>query len=238
MIFEGEKTEKIIFNSLKTFFLNEKPNRIIYGFHCGEIYSLYDKLNKDDDLNLFYLLKKALQSKNADIQNIEERYIEATYLFFDYDGHATSADDNKLKEMIELFNDEFDKGKLYISYPMSEAIKHLKDGVDFKNTTETSDAKYKSIVSSNCNNNFKNLSTLTKENWDFIINEHCKKANFIVDGIFKFPKDIIEQNNIFYKQKEKYIKEYNKVAVLSAFPLFLLDYYGVEKLKKISEIKD
>jgi hypothetical protein len=50
---------------------------------------------------------------------------------------------------------------------------------------------------------------------------------------FEFPNKIIEQIKIFENQKEKYININNKVAVLSAFPMFLLDYYGVKLLKKL-----
>jgi hypothetical protein len=37
---------------------------------------------------------------------------------------------------------------------------------------------------------------------------------------------------IFERQKEKYIDKEGKVAVLSAFPLMLLDYYGFSGLKE------
>jgi len=45
--------------------------------------------------------------------------------------------------MLELFHDEFEHGKLFISYPMVEAIKHLKDGVNFKDTVAISEKPYK-----------------------------------------------------------------------------------------------
>lgn len=236
IIFEGEKTEKLIFNSLKEHFLQNKNNRIIYGFHCGEIYSLYNKLQNGDDESLFFILKDKLQAKNTELENIIEEYVESIYLFFDYDNHAPTADDNKIQNMLESFNDEFDNGKLFISYPMVEAIKHLKENIDFKTTTAISEKQYKTIARNNCNSNFKEfgeseLINISKENWDYLINEHCKKANYIVNNNFEFPNNIIEQVEIFESQKEKYINSNNKVSVLSAFPLFLLDYFGVNKLK-------
>jgi len=36
---------------------------------------------------------------------------------------------------------------------------------------------------------------------------------------------------IFNKQEEKYFNADKQVSVLSAFPLFLLDYYGIGKFK-------
>ena len=233
VVFEGLLTEKTIFNNLKQYFLNEKSNTIVYGFHCGEIYSLYNKLEKDEDLELFALLKENLKDTNKELENIKRNQVSELYLFFDYDGHARSANDEKLKYMLQLFNDETsDYGKLYISYPMVEAIKHLKDNVDFKNTIEESKKIYKSIVAQNCNNNLQHLDKFTFDDWYFIINENSKKANFIVNNTFTFQTNILKQSEIFNNQKAKYIDVENKVAVLSAFPIFLLDYYGVNKFRE------
>ena len=229
VVFEGLVTEKTIFNNLKQYFLNENENTIVYGFHCGEIYSLYNKLENDDDLELFTLLQENLKGTNKEIQDIKKNQVSELYLFFDYDGHSISADDNKLEYMLKLFDNETsDYGKLYISYPMVEAIKHLKDGVEFKDTIEESKKSYKKTVSQNCNSNLQHIHKLKEEDWDFIINQNSKKANFIVNNTFKFQTKVIEQLDIFNNQKIKYIDTKNKVAVLSAFPIFLLDYYGID----------
>jgi hypothetical protein len=237
MVFEGEKTEEIIFNSLKEYFLKDKANRIIYSFHCGEMYSLYNKLQKPNSESLFFILKEKLKLKNPGLEDIIEEYVESIYLFFDYDGHAPTADNNKIQCMLELFNDEIENGKLFVSYPMVEAIKHLKNDICFKDTKAISEKIYKGIAKNNCDNHLKKFGepekeNISKENWNLIINEHLKKANFIVNNSFTFPNNIIEQMEIFENQKIKHIDIDNKVAVLSAFPLFLLDYYGIKKLEE------
>jgi hypothetical protein len=232
MVFEGEVTEKDIVNNLREYYLNTQPDTIVYGFHCGEIYSLYNKLNNDRDLELFPLLKENLQHKNIELKDIERNQVSEIYLFFDYDGHSSSANYSTLKCMLELFDNETgDYGKLYISYPMVEAIKHLKTNIDFRNITVESSKSYKQLVSSNSDNKFQDLNNLTEEHWNFIINQHSKKANFIVNDNFEFPSKIIEQIEILENQKVKYINIDNKVAVLSSFPLFLLDYYGINYFK-------
>ncbi|MDK2090412.1 hypothetical protein [Aliarcobacter butzleri] len=76
------------------------------------------------------------------------------------------------------------------------------------------------------------LKNLSEQNWNYIIDEHSKKANFIKNDDFSFPKELIEQNQIFEIQKIKYLETENKVSVLASFPLFLLDYYGIDKFKK------
>lgn len=232
VVFEGLDTEKTIFNNLKQYFLNENENTVVYSFHCGEIYSLYNKIVKDEDLELFTLLKENLKDSNQDIQNIKRNQISELYLFFDYDGQAISADDKKVEYMLKLFDNETgDYGKLYISYPMVEAIKHLKDGINFKNTIAESKKSYKGIAANNSNNNLQHLHKLNYKDWHFIISENFKKANFIVNDTFTFSTKIIEQLEIFDSQRSKYIDIENKVAVLSAFPLFLIDYYGLARFQ-------
>jgi hypothetical protein len=233
MVFEGEKTEKYIFDSLKKYYLNEQPKTIVYGFHCGEIYSLYNKLKKDEDLELFVLLKENLLSKNPELQGVFRNQVSQIYLFFDYDGHASDASDVKLKAMLGLFDNETEQGKLYISYPMTEALRHLKVGVDFKDIAVVSKAEYKKVSRENCNEAFEDFKNYSLEVWHYLIDKHCKKANFIVNDKFEFPNELIGQLTILEKQKEKYIDEHNKVAVLSAFPLFLVDYYGYKKFREI-----
>ena len=229
MVFEGEKTEKAIFDNLKKYYLNEQPNTIVYGFHCGEIYRLYHELQNDDDLEIFVLLKDNLQHKNLKLQTMTRDQVAEIYLFFDYDGHATQADDRKLQSLLKFFDNETEQGKLFISYPMVEAIRHLKNGIDFKNTVEASTPHYKAIASSNCDNDYKDFRKFTTTTWHYLIDQHCKKANFIVHDSFEFPTQSIGQLQLLAKQKEKYINRYQKVAVLSAFPLFIVDYYGVTR---------
>lgn len=231
MVFEGQVEEKNIFDSLKEHFLTTKENRIVYGFHCGEIYSLYSKMTDPDNESLFFILKEKLQPKNPLLQDIIEEYVESIYLFFDYDGHASGAEYGKLQSMVNFFDDEFDNGKLFVSYPMVEALRHLKDEIDFKDTIAISEYKYKQI-SKECTPCFLNFNNYTQENWKTLISQHCSKANFITNDMFDFPTNTIEQINILSKQKEKYIDIENKVAVVSAFPLMLLDYYGVIKLQE------
>ncbi len=229
MVFEGEKTEKEIFDNLKQHFLTKKET-ILYGFHCGEIYSLFNKIKKDEDLRLLTLLKEKVADKNEYLKNIDSDDVSEIYLFFDYDIHASSADINKLFDMLAKFKDETEYGKLYISYPMVEAIKHLNQDTDFKNLKAYSDPNYKNIVSSSGNKDYQNLKKLTKKNWSSIIKSNCKKANFIVNNQYKFPIQEILQIDIAQKQFED-TNLFNEVFVLSAFPMFIADYYGSLKLK-------
>ena len=231
MIFEGAKTEPNILENIKKYFLNEKKEVVVKAIFGTTIYSLYQKFinfdDFDDDLDTFTLA----QTMNSELENISKDQIAEIYMFFDYDKQASNSSDEKLLKMLEIFNNETEKGKLYISYPMIEAIKHLKKETSFKDIIAKSEKAYKSEVSFNCDEEFKNFSSYTKENWEYIVNQHSKKANYVVNDNFIFPTSLISQNEIFEKQKEKYINISENVAVLGSFPIFLLDYYGIDKFK-------
>ena len=154
------------------------------------------------------------------------------FLFFDCDCHDSSASDDKLKKMLDFFDNETENGKLYISYPMIEAIRYTKELPD-KNF-------YSYIVPiSNCRdfkdiaNDFsfyKNLDLIAfrtmkksgiaiahipneqkleaiKQNWLLLCKQHLAKANYICMGKNEMPQNKIDvsQLNIFKNQKERYI---------------------------------
>lgn len=246
-IVEGNNEERWIMENLKKYFFNNSNENItikdIIVSYGTVIYGLYKKFldengEIDFDIDTFAVLKK-LDDK---LKDIKKKSIDQIYLIFDYDGHATNAKYDKLLKMLQLFDNELENGKLFVSYPMVEALRHVKEDIDFKDTLALSSnqskidkiesQRYKKEFSKECDKCFLHFNDYTQENWNILISQHCSKANFVINDTFKFPKNIIEQLEILLKQKEKYIDKENKVAVLSAFPLMLLDYYGSEVLKK------
>jgi len=233
-IFEGGRTEPFIFENLKEYFLEKKESKVTQDIiisYGTVIYSLYKQFFIDDildeDLDLVAILKPMDKNGNTIISGS----VSEIYLFFDYDNHATNADDNKLFKMLELFNNETEKGKLFISYPMVEALQHIKRDISFKNIVAKCEKAYKREVKANCDDEFLHFNDYSIDIWNYLIKQHIRKANFIVKDRYEYQNEIIEQLQIFENQKEKYIKKNNKVAVLSSFPLFLLNYYGLNKFK-------
>ena len=131
-IFEGAKTEEKLVNKLEQNFLGDR-----HAIKCvfeAEVYQLYESINDEGpfQLDIVSVLKERT-SGNADVLKDYTRDSFAyVYLFFDYDAHSTLADDEKIKEMLSFFDNETENGKLYISYPMVEAIRHYKDMESFK----------------------------------------------------------------------------------------------------------
>ncbi|MCI9845619.1 hypothetical protein [Flavobacterium pectinovorum] len=234
-VFEGSSTEVQIIENLNKFFINENLNvHCIYG---GEIYQIFKQIKDDEDLDTFNLLKERSSENEAILAEYTRNDFAEIYLFFDYDGHSIIADDEKLKELLDFFNEETEKGKLYISYPMVEALKHISDCDSFKDSTIEckQNIKYKKVVSEEA---IKELIDFTKYDfniWNNLIIVHLRKMNYICNNSYELPKTLISQLEIFTNQLERYIVPGNKVSILSSFPPFIHDYYGnkntIAKLK-------
>ena len=237
-VFEGEKTEVQIYESLKKNFSKYDQNTHIYATFNADVYELYRQLKEDEFLDLVEIIRGKTDKNRALLQGVSRDDVSEIYLFFDYDGHATKALNEDCIKLLSHFNEETEYGKLYISYPMVEALKHLKKGVSFKETVAVIEdcSGYKKRVSESCDNEFLHLNKLTAEAWNKIITAHSWKLNFIVNDDYSFPMRYISQEEIFDSQLQKYIEPIGEVAVLSAFPVVILDYYGVEQFRGISDV--
>jgi len=230
-IFEGPKTEKSITDNLTEFFVNE--NTVITCAYCTTIYKMYNDISEDEYLDTFSLVKDMDANKDT-LKGFKRSDFAQIYMFFDYDGHATNASDEKLNDLLKFFNEETEKGKLYISYPMVEALKHIESIETFRDLKVACKdfENYKKIVSDNCLECFKHFYLYNLNTWKIIIDSHLKKMNELVNSIYEFPHAIVDQLTIFNKQIERHIIIDKTVVVLSSFPIFLHDYYGNEELRK------
>lgn len=233
-VFEGNETEKQVVDSLQRFFVNEKTKTIIKCAYCGEIYQIYNEISTDEDLDTFNLIKERKQNIDL-LKGYNRGDFAEIYMFFDYDGQSPLADDDKLEELLAFFDEETDKGKLYISYPMVESLKHVYDYNTFKDLKVECKMKidYKNLVSKNCMTHLQDFTRYEYKTWIALLKAHLDKMNYIVNDSYEFPKNIVSQPNIFTKQLEKYINIDSTVGVLSAFPVFVHDYYGNKKTKRI-----
>jgi len=256
-VFEGAKTEGKLIKKLEENFLGERP-AIKCVFHA-EIYQLYEKIKEEGvySLDIVNLLKERNSENEADLKEYTRNSFAYIYLFFDYDAHSTLADDEKIVEMLSFFDNETENGMLYISYPMVEAIRHYKDMNSFKALTVKckrancpsiencpekdvcmKEPHYKTFVPTDSLPKLSNVNAYTQEIWQELIAAHLCKMNHLVNDAFELPISLQSQTVIFNKQLQKHIhQKCPKVAVLSAIPLFVLDYFGCEKLRKKLERK-
>lgn len=228
-VFEGAKKEGQVFDSFKSFFGDS--NRIIESAYCTTIYGLHKKIKEDEEVSLFGLLKE--NSNNKNLRKYKAKQFAEIYLFFDYDGHTNISDDKKIIESIKYFNEETEYGKLYISYPMLEALKHYNNNeIEFKNSKIEckKDVSYKKVVNKECASEYIDFNNYDRDIWNRLIKIHLMKMNFIVSNNYSLPINKFSQSQIFKFQLEKYIKTESKVSILSAFPIFLFDYVDLDSI--------
>lgn len=201
-ILEGKNPDKSIADSLSKFFIND--HTVITCAYCTTIYQMYKSISEDEFLDTFNLVRDIEANKEV-LKNFKRSDFAEIYMFFDYDGHASNADDSKLNNLLEFFKEETDKGKLYISYPMIEALKHI-EKFDSFNSLEIEckqNISYKRIVRQNGLEQLKHFSLYDFPLWVDLIILHLKKMNVVVNNEYEFPTSIVDQLTIFSSQLNK-----------------------------------
>lgn len=250
-IFEGAKSEDKFVEKLEANFLGKT-----FGIKCvfdAEIYQLYKSIKNEDiySVDIVNVLKERSKNNAEILRSYDRNSFAYIYLFFDYDAHSSLADDDKITELLSFFDNETENGMLYISYPMVEALRHYKDMDSFRNlTVKCKRAKcpyladcddrqscleephYKKFVATDCRPQLCNVNSYDTAVWRELITAHLCKMNLLVNDVFELPTKLESQLTIFSRQLFKYInKRCPEVAVLSAFPLYVLDYYGCDALR-------
>ena len=240
-VFEGEKTEKIILDNLNNVFFNtDKSNTAtIYTAYKAEIFQLWNEIKSNYEFSDYLDLVALLKNRgNNNLQGVTESMITETHLFFDHDAHShldtisIQEYNNIISKMLDYFNNENEHGKLWVSYPMVEAVKHCKKNVNdcFVNCIYdiSKNMDYKQFVAEV--SDYLDLRKLTIDDWYYFINVTTYKLYCLIYETNKIPdyKEVkdVEQSQIHEKQIEKFINPELKAAVISAFPLFILYYYG------------
>lgn len=239
-IVEGEVREpQVIDNISKVFFTH--GNFTIITLPAGEnIYMLWKKLKADDfDTDIIEVLRESNKEIRKQLMDLSRDDFSEVYLFFDYDAHQRNlgkADDGDvIDQMLESFNNETENGKLYISYPMVEALRDYEPGVC--GNKETCFAAIEEL------GDYKNVSSLRSYNphfkeydfdtWKEIIDVFAMRISCLF-GL----SDTVEYEQYSYEvtpyeiyAMEEKESENQRVFVLSAFPEFLVDYFGVKLWK-------
>jgi len=254
-VFEGAKREPDLFRAIETLFFQDKQS-IVCSFG-NNIYELYNELQSyEGDGDIVSILKERYQGQSDSPfkDDVKSSDFSEIYLIFDYDFQNKNIPlkvmNSQIEEMLALFNDETENGRLYINYPMVEAIRYTKNLPDSEYWTyvvsrkECTESSFKSIADTF--SDYKSLDFLTlstrraateKEiqsrhgNWNLLIAQNVSKANYLCCGENAIPedKDVVNQLAVFDAQK-RYLTSSESVSILSAFPLFLFDYFPKSRL--------
>ena len=134
--------------------------------------------------------------------------------------------------MLDIFDNETENGKLFISYPMIEAVKDFSDEIckeyDECRIRIEDFSKYKNLVSKRAAKT--DFRKYDKDTWKFIINNFIVKTSCLFDKRYDYNYDFYINNvfprSIYDKQMDKFFKVDSSVMILSAIPEFIIDYLG------------
>lgn len=239
-IVEGEVREpQIIDNISRVFFLHE--NYKVITLPAGEnIYMLWKQMKEDDfDTDIIEILRESNDGIKKQLAGLSRDDFSEVYLFFDYDAHQTNLE-NAIREdvvyqMLESFDNETENGKLYISYPMVEALRDYepeKCGNGEECFVEIKDlGNYKNISAARAYNpRFKEYDiTIWKNIIDiFAMRVSCLYGMTDVMKYEQYSNEVTPSEIYAMEEKET---EKQRVFILSAFPEFLVDYFGVKLWK-------
>ena len=212
------------------------------------MYMLWNDVKNEPDIDIISYLKEKSESIRDVLGEMNSDDFSEIYMFFDLDAQQDNIKCNNkdelidvIKSMLNTFNNETDKGKLYISYPMCEAYSDYIEG-SCKTYTERCyqnpfDKGYKNRVGNNNKNAI--LTHLNVEKMNEIINCYLDRMTCLYDADEEFDyakAKSISVSNIFDKQTNLLKQEL--IIVLSAFPEFIIDFYKLNVLKQMFPVTD
>ena len=221
-----------------------------FGNNIYELYRQQCKLYGAGDIVSLLRERYAGKDDSPFTSDVKSSDFSEIFLFFDYDFQNKNLTlgqmNERLTQMLKMFSDETDAGKLYINYPMIEALRYTKQlpDADFPSYVisrqECQEKDFKDLASQFSaygSLDFivldfrKEPSTKTiekvKRNWTLLQTQHTAKANYLCTGDLAIPsnKQDISQRCIFKSQLDKHILPSDSIAILSAFPIFLFEYF-------------
>jgi len=236
-IVEGEAREPLIIDNISHVFFKHANFKIITLPAGQNIYMLWKKLKEDNfDTDIIEVLREEHEELKEQLEGISRDDFSEVYLFFDYDGHQNNLDKEDdadvLEQMLVSFDNETENGKLYISYPMVEALRDFeegkcgKEGQCFVPIAEIGNYKFVSAERS-FYQGFKDYDITV---WKKLIEVFAMRLSCLADSdsviTYEQYVDTVSPAAIYRMEEEEI--QVQRVFVLSAFPEFLLDYFGVK----------
>lgn len=221
IIVEGDARELVIVNNLNSVFFNNNQQIKVIQFPAGQnIYILWKQLKEDDfDTDIIEIVREYDDNAKEILEGLSRDDFSEVYLFFDYDAHQNNLGNgiesgSILEQMLSRFDNETDNGKLYISYPMVEALRDYVPG-DCSGLSKcycdlNDISKYKNSSAKNAQtSSFKNYSI---EDWKELINVFVLRICCLLDrktimdyeeySLVITPKEIFDRENALVEEKK------------------------------------
>lgn len=260
---EGESKEKQIINKItkEIPFLNQY-NIVSYNTN---IYVLYKKIldyYQDEDMEyikdmmdttgLLIDIEQHKKDKREDLIELLKQSFSEIYLIFDLDCHDSQFSKEIITSLSNIFDNEVDRGKLYLNYPMIEGLYHfdIKDNQDVSFLTRTYHKPQENIPK----NRYKRLVGLETKtsrmhhiaihqinswNHDFVIELlylHLLKIHHIIsqNQIFNLDELDYQTTHHLLRKQIEHMKNDDYIYVVSCLPLLILDR-GKEHIIRLLE---
>lgn len=228
-ITEGKRPEYNIVDQLGRLI----HKKIVKAYWHSDLLTLIDTIKADEYLDYGAYLRG--KSGNEELDTISLDQISSTFLFFDYDpmgvilygkarGGLESYNRN-IASLLELCNDETQRlGKLYVSYPMVEALWHIqppegdaKDCVVPLDVLKRHGYKQfidkKTLLRSQC---------ISEEQWISLLKTHLER-NLRFLSISNWDRDTVTIRNQTHAKEARICEIQHAVFALSPFPSFIID---------------
>lgn len=236
-IVEGEVSEIAILNKLNKEFIQDN---IVFMPLCTNIYHFYhayieEKQEFGEEIDLFLFLKT--YDKEGILSSKRKKDFVSIYLFIDLEKQEPLSKkyDNCLPEMLQLFDNETENGKLYVSYPMVEALQHAMNPQETLSFGKIGNLKkYKQLTAQVQNHTFliDKIDNVEKAELETTLIRHIKQAHYLLTNNFDYPlnyehhtQNLFNQSEIYKNQNDKFFIK-KEILILSSFSLFLLEYLG------------
>ncbi len=234
-IVEGEAREPQVIDNISKVLFSHGNYKII-TLPAGEnIYMLWKKLKADDfDTDIIEVLRESNKEIKEQLDGLSRDNFSEVFLFFDYDAHQENLgkadDEDVINQMLESFDNETENGKLYISYPMVEALRDYEPeicGKPLNCFVETSNlGEYKTVSATrSINPHFRDY---TINNWKEIIDVFAMRISCLLgqSAVVSYEQylETASPYDIYICEENEMVND--RVFILSAFPEFLVDYFG------------
>jgi hypothetical protein len=127
LITEGQRAEPaLVRRALAAYGFDAAYEIVPYGANIHDLYARLFADGQDDSVELLGVLKeKERAAGNAQALELLNRDYTDVLLLFDFDPHDNRYNAAQLLALARRFSQSTDEGKLYVSFPMLEAYKHL-----------------------------------------------------------------------------------------------------------------
>lgn len=233
-IVEGDDREPQIIENISKVFFSHHNFKIISLPAGKNIYMLWNQLKRDNfETDIIEVVRESnVQSKDA-LKGLSRDDFSSVYLLFDFDPHQKNTERNLtediIKQMLESFDNETENGKLYISYPMIEALRDFTDstcgnGIDcYVPIDQITNYKHKTAEKSAAPH-FKKYDFAL---WKLVIDIFAMKLSCLFGYSHKIEFETYRKkiSTIKIYERELQLLKTKGVFVLSSLPGLILDYF-------------